>query len=115
VIWARKNQLKVALQEIHWAREVLGDPDRRVRADAASLNPDTLDGVLRGLAERFGAGWEPLDIEKPPAEDAAATEVPNAAEVRDAITLPPLPREAPAVARLLEQFLQEPLDPWELP
>src|SRR4051812_31241910 len=70
VIGARKNMLGVALQEIHWAREAIGDPDRRVRADAASLNPDTVEGTLRRIARRYGADrggptWQPLDAEKP--------------------------------------------------
>src|SRR5882672_1227104 len=38
LIWARKNLTTTALEDINWAREVLNDPDKRVRADAASLN-----------------------------------------------------------------------------
>src|SRR2546421_691185 len=53
VIWARRNQLRVALQDIHWAREVLSDPDRRARAGAGSLHGDTADGGERRPARRY--------------------------------------------------------------
>ena len=36
----------------------------------------------------------------------------NDNEIRAAVTVPDVPEEVPAVRRLLEQFLQEPLDPW---
>src|SRR6266436_8499936 len=49
VIWARKNQIAVALTEINWAREALNDPDKRVRADAASLNVDVTTRILQDL------------------------------------------------------------------
>ena len=39
--------IKVPLEDINWAREMLNEPDKRVRADAASLNADTVDGILR--------------------------------------------------------------------
>ncbi len=48
--WARKGQSKVPLEDINWAREVLHDTERRIRADAASLNADTSDGVLAQFA-----------------------------------------------------------------
>src|SRR5437899_5211457 len=46
VIWSRKNQINVPLEDINWAREVINDPDKRIRADAATLNADTIDGTL---------------------------------------------------------------------
>src|SRR5262245_37744176 len=62
---ARKGQQRIALQDINWSREVINDPDRRVRADVTSLNLDTADGVLRRLAEYYGLTggptWRPLD------------------------------------------------------
>src|ERR1700758_3663609 len=66
VIWARKGQIKVALEDINWAREVVNDPDKRVRADSSSLNSDTTDGPLGRLVERYPAPRavprsEPLD------------------------------------------------------
>src|SRR5262245_48266552 len=69
VIWARKNQIKTALEDINWAREVINDAEKRIRADAASFNFDTIDGALRRLCERYTdphavARSEPLDVEK---------------------------------------------------
>ena len=70
VIWARKNQSKVPLEDINWARETINDLERRIRADAASLNVDTCAGVLRRLSERYGgqlpqgSSGAPLDVEK---------------------------------------------------
>jgi hypothetical protein len=119
VIWARKAQIKVPLEDVNWAREVINDNEKRVRADAASFNLDTVDGALRRLAERYTdpravARAEPLDVEKPLADYTPPTPVPDADEVRAAITVPDVPEEVPAVRRVLERFLQEPLDPWEL-
>src|SRR5947208_9292191 len=54
VKWARRNLIKVPLEDVNWAREVLSDTDRRVRADAASLNSDTTDGLLAQLGRRYG-------------------------------------------------------------
>src|SRR5579884_2182683 len=56
VIWARKNQTRLPLEDINWARETVNDPDKRLRADVTSLNADTSDGTLRRLAQRFGVG-----------------------------------------------------------
>jgi hypothetical protein len=121
VIWARKNLTRVALEDINWAREVITDPDKRVRADSASFNPDTLDGLLRRWCGRFGVGttggevsvgWRPLDGEKSLADFAPPAEVPDAAEVRAALAVPDLPAEVPAVPRLLDQLAREPIDPW---
>ncbi|MCI0459350.1 MAG: hypothetical protein L0Z62_20565 [Gemmataceae bacterium] len=119
VIWARKNQIRVALEDINWAREVVNDADKRVRADSASLNIDTTDATLRRLAERYtdpeaGATCQPLDAEKPLADYTPPTPVPDPDEVRAAIAVPNVPQEAPAVLQILDKFLQEPLDPWKL-
>src|SRR5262249_5602159 len=122
VIWARKNQIKTPLEDVNWAREAINDRDKRVRADAASFNLDTVDGALRRLCERCTdpravPRSEPRDVEKSLADYTPPTPVPEAEEVRAAITVPDVPEEVPAVARVLERFLQEPLDPWkfELP
>jgi hypothetical protein len=119
VIWARKNQTRLALEDINWAREVVRDPDRRVRADAASLNPDTAAGVLRELEARHGGGagrigWQPLDAEQNLKGYVPPVEVPDPQAVRAGITVPEVPREVPAAARLLEQAVRQPLDPWGL-
>lgn len=120
VIWARKNNIKIPLQDIHWAREMIKDPARRLKADAASLNADTTEGILRKLAESFGveetprSTWEPIDVEKDLSNYTPAAEIPKVEEVRGSITLPPLPREIPVVAHLLEQWIKEPMNPWNL-
>lgn len=114
--WARKQQFNVTLEEINWARELIGDPARRIAADAASLNADTANGLVGQLVQRFGGGkgaaWEPLDEEKDLAGYVPAVEVPDATAVRDAIVVPEIPQELPAAARLLEQLVAAPLDPW---
>ena len=117
--WARKNLMKVPLEDINWARDILNDLDKRIRCDASSLNLDTTDGVLQTLAKRFGVAagqtgraWQPLDSEKALADYMPPAEVPDASVVRAALTVPPVPEELPAVAGLLERLAQMPLDPW---
>jgi hypothetical protein len=120
VIWARKSQVRIPLEDINWAREAVSDPERRYRCDAASLNADTVDGTLRRLCARYGAGsqetpgpgWQPLDKEKDLSDYVPAVEVPDPETVRAAITVPEVPEAVPAAARLLEQFVAMPLDPW---
>jgi hypothetical protein len=119
LIWARKRQFRIALEDVNWAREVITDPDRRVRADVLSLNADTVDGSLERLAHRNtgpgqGPAWQPLDKEKPLADYRPDTEVPDPREVAGSVRVPEVPREVPAVRGILEQFLGEPLDPWAL-
>jgi hypothetical protein len=122
--WARRSLIKVPLEDINWARDALSDPDRRVKADAASLNADTSDGVITGLAERYGLEggqatrmWQPLDSEKALADYSPAAEVPDAQELRGAIRAPEVPEEVPAAGVLLRRLAEQPLDPWaiELP
>ena len=117
LIWARKSVIQTPLEDINWAREALSDFDKRVRADAASLNLDTTEGVLRSLHERYGGkgkpGSRPLDLEKPLADYSPPIPVPDLAEVRQAIPLGEVPQEIPAAAMFLQQFLQENLDPWD--
>ncbi len=120
--WARRQppMTKAPLEDVNWAREMLGDADKRLRADAASLNLDTVDGALGQLAQRYGLEegngsgrmWQPLDSEKPLADYMPAAEVPEISAVRDALTVPPLPEELPAVPALLERLVLQPLDPW---
>lgn len=121
VIAARKNQVRISLEDINWAREVINDGDRRLRADVTSLNPDTADAALRQLAERYGVAgptpspsWQPWEVEKPLADYTPPGDVPLSEEVRATVPAPQLPREIPAIPWLLEQFVQEPLDPWNL-
>jgi len=119
LIWARKNLIPVALTEINWAREVLNDPDKRVRADAATLNVDTTPRVLHELAQRYGVdpagpSWQPMQVDKPPSESIPPVEIPDPEEIRRAIPIPEVPDDLPGVNWVLDQFLKEPIDPWDL-
>jgi hypothetical protein len=120
VIWARKNQTRVPLEDINWAREAIRDAERRIRSDLVSLNLDTAAGLLRQLAARFGVGarprpgWKVLDSEQDFGDHTPATEVPDPQSVRAAIVVPDIPLEVPAAGRLLEQLVTQPLDPWAL-
>jgi hypothetical protein len=114
VLWARQGKSQIPLEDIHWARQVLRDPDRRLAADAASLNPDTTGNDLRRLVQAYNLdpprpAWEPLDPGPPAAADAP---IPDPAELRAAFPAPAVPVELPAVAQWLDQFARAPLDPW---
>jgi hypothetical protein len=122
--WARRQLIKVALEDINWAREELSDVQRRIKADAGSLNADTSEAVLASMCERFGlAGgqsrrmWQPLDAEKPLSDYSPPAEVPDRASVREAIVPPAIPEEMPAACELLRRVAEEVIDPWavELP
>lgn len=83
------------------AREVLSDRDKRIRADAASLNLDTADGVLRDLTEHFGPGESAarcklMDVEKDLLDYALPVELPGLEEVKASIVVPDVPEEMPA-------------------
>jgi hypothetical protein len=119
VKWARRQIIKTPLEDVNWAREMLNDPEKRVRADAGTLNADTTDGVLARLCGRLGvrggsAGrtWQPLDREKPLADYDPPAEVPALEEVEKALAVPAVPEGLPGVRTLLEQLVQQPLDPW---
>jgi hypothetical protein len=119
VIWARKGQTRLPLEDINWARETIIDPDKRLRCDVLSLNPDTADGTLRRLAERYGltgaapaAGWQALDREKDLRHYVPPVELPDPESVRAGIVVPDVPAGVPAAGRLLEQLAQEPPHPW---
>jgi hypothetical protein len=119
--WARKGLSKVPLEDINWAREVLSDIERRIRADAASLNLDTTDGMLAQFAQRYGVqegqaarSWQALDSEKELADYRPPAEVPDAEAVRAALVVPEVPEDVPAVPLLLECLAQQPLDPWAI-
>jgi hypothetical protein len=119
LIWARKKQFRIPLEDVNWAREMINDPEKRVRADVLSLNADTSDRVLERLAQRGGKngqgpGWQPLDREKALAEYSPSVEVPRPDEVKSEIQVPDPPLDVPAALALLEQWAQEPLDPWDL-
>lgn len=119
--WARKGLAKVPLEDINWAREILNDVERRIRADAASLNADTTEGILAQFAQLYGVQegrgermWLALDSEKPLADYRPPADVPDVDAVRAALTVPEVPEEMPAVSLLLENLVQQPLDPWAI-
>jgi hypothetical protein len=118
---ARRRQIKIPLEDINWAREVFSEAEKRIRADAASLNLDTADGVLRDLSEHFGGSAAAdrrcrlIDEEIDLRDYAPAVELPTAAEIMSGIVVPDVPEETPAARSILEEFLRQPLDPWNLP
>ncbi len=121
VKWARKQLLKVPLEDINWARDALNDPERRIRADVVSLNLDLTEGVLRQLALRYGLQggaanqpWQPLDNEKPLADYSPPADLPDPEALRAGLVVPEIPEEIPAAAGLLERLAELPLDPWDL-
>ncbi len=116
VLWARQGKTTVPLGDIHWAREVLRDPARRIQADATSLNVDILGDELRRLGRLYGLDperptWQPVDPE-PPAEPAVA--VPDLAQLRTEMPAPSVPIELPGVAQYLKDIAAEKVDPWSL-
>ena len=46
---------------------------------------------------------------------APPVEIPDPDAVRRAIVVPDVPEEVPAARTILDDFLREPLDPWDLP
>jgi hypothetical protein len=121
VRWARKGQLKVALEDVNWARNELSDIASRLRADAASLNVDLTEAVLGRLAFRFGVGgqrgdlrWKPLDREKSLEGYAPTTELPKSDQIAATVVLPVIADDLPAVHYLLSSFAGGPLDPWDI-
>jgi hypothetical protein len=121
VKWARRQLIKTPLEDINWGREMLNEIEKRIRADAASLNTDTADGVLLQMAQRYGLEggqttrmWQPLDEEKQLADYRPTAEVPQASTIRDTLQEPTIPEAIPYVPALLHQLAQQPLDPWAL-
>ena len=118
----RGRLLKVPLEDVNWAREMLKDRESRVQADAASLNSDTIDGTLRKLARRYsgkpasgGNVWQPLDNEKALADYTPPVEMPDAEAIRAGLQPPEVPEELSGVFVLLERLAHAPLDPWTCP
>jgi hypothetical protein len=98
----------------------MNSTEQRVRADAVSLNLDTTDGTLRTLRERFQGkrpsevGARPLDVEKWLGDYVPPAPVPTVDELRQAVRIPELPRDVPAVRVLLENFARTAVDPWQI-
>jgi hypothetical protein len=116
--WARQKQIKVPLEDINWAREILSDPERRLLAAVSTLNVDTAAGVLAELERKYtqasgqATGGQPIDQETDLSTYSPDVEVPGVEEVRAAIVVPEIPREFPVVRELLKQAVDQPLDPW---
>jgi len=117
---ARRGQIKTPLEDINWAREMLTGKESRVRCDAVALNVDTSDGTLKKLKERYQGKQQveirckPIDTEKWLADYAPATPVPKVEEIRNLVQLPTIPQDVPAVRVMLENFVKEPIDPWQV-
>ena len=118
---ARRGAIKTPLEDINWAREMLTSKESRIRCDAIALNVDTTDGTLRKLRERYQGKQQqveirckPIDTEKWLADYMPATPVPPVEEVRQIVQVPEIPREVPAVRVMLENFVKEPIDPWQV-
>jgi hypothetical protein len=118
--WSRKGLIKVALEDINWAKDVLNERDPRLRADAASFNTDLIDSALSQLANRYGVvgnqiarTWQPLDAEKDLANYTPTADVPDKEEIRSALIIPEVPEAFPTVSVLLDSLSQKPLDPWD--
>ena len=118
---ARRGQIKTPLEDINWAREMLSNKESRIRCDAVALNIDATDGTLRKLKEKFQGKHQaeirckPIDTEKWLADYTPAVPVPGVEELRQQVQLPEVPRDVPAVRVMLEKFVSEPIDPWNLP
>ena len=120
--WARRQLIKVPLEDINWARDVLSDAEKRLKYDAGCVNADTTDSVIATLARRFGLEgggqssrmWQPLDEEKSLADYSPNAEVPEHAGVKAAIVAPTIPQDVPAAATLLEKLIEPAIDPWNL-
>jgi hypothetical protein len=114
VLWARQGKTRIPLEDIHWARAVLRDPEQRLIADAGGLNPDIAANELRRLAKLWHLegrpAWKPFD----PEPTAMTTDLPDPDDIRPSVPAPAVPLDLPGVARWLDEFARGPLDPWGL-
>lgn len=108
---ARRGLHRLSLEDINWARETVLDPARRVRATVTSLNLDTVDGALRQLMARYGLDWQPRTLPLPLDDDPPA-DLPNAAEIVQAVTVPEVALELPILPQLIDGWRPASLDPW---
>jgi hypothetical protein len=115
LIAARKSQTAVPLEDINWAREIITDPERRLRADSNSMSVETSAGTLRQLAERFkqnSTACQPIDEEPRLGDYQPSVPEVSLDEIRAQIQVPRIPREMPAVPTLLKDAAAVPTDPW---
>jgi hypothetical protein len=115
---ARKNQFKMPLEDINWAREMVNEREKRFKFASSSLNLDTGESTLARLAESYGIrdvsrpAWKPYESERSLADYTPAMTLPDPQALGSTIAAPEVPLELPAVEQLLLQFLPESLDPW---
>jgi hypothetical protein len=116
LIWARRNQFSIALEDINWARDTLNDDHRRLQAAAVGLNVDTVAGTLKRLRQEQESrtGCRPIDVEKNLADYNLEVAIPALDELRRSIVVPQLPSDVPAVSLLVAQMVGEPIAPWEI-
>lgn len=115
LIAARKGQGSAALEDINWAREIITDPERRLRADAISMTVETSAGTLRQLADRFrqsGASARPIDVEPELGDYQPSVPAATLDELRAQAPSPRIPREMPGVSIVLNAAVADPIDPW---
>jgi len=120
VKWARKGLVNIPLEDINWARETLTEQDRRIICDAASLNSDTGDQLLEGIARanglgrgQKGPGWIILDQEDLGVVEPAVA-IPPLERVLSATPVPEVPADLPGARLLLQLQVLSGLDPWEV-
>jgi hypothetical protein len=116
ILWSRQGKNLTPLGDVHWAREVLRNPDQRFAADVASLNSDVVGDDLRKLADLYHLDqtrptWTPADPEPSPMR---GSEIPDPNEVKATLPAPEIPTELPGVARWLAEFAQAAIDPWSI-
>jgi hypothetical protein len=120
LIWARQKSIRTPLEDVNWAKEALLDRERRVSADVVSLNLDTSAGELRQILDKHGPlepevpTWVAREAPLPDLPDPPPSLLPNADELRAGLTVPEVPLELPAIARLLDGARNSRLDPWDL-
>jgi hypothetical protein len=120
LIWSRAKSIRIPLEDVNWAKEVLLDRERRVTADVTSLNPDTSTGELRQILEKQGPlepetpTWQPQEGPLPDLPEPAPNLVPELETIRAGLVAPEVPLELPAVSRLIEEFRSVRLDPWDI-
>jgi hypothetical protein len=118
LIWARAKQIRVPLEDVNWAKEILLDRDKRILADVVSLNPDIAAGELHQLLEKHGplepevTTWEPRESPLPELPDPPANLIPEVESLRAQLNVPEIPLELPAIDRMFEEIVAAPLDPW---
>ena len=55
-----------------------------------------------------------MQVDQPPSENLPPVHIPDPEEIRRAIPIPEVPNDLPGVGWMLDQFLKEPIDPWDL-